>query len=308
MMKRKVSMLLLALAIALSFSFAGTESLFAASADSFGAGVTKAAPSDITKAGTPAAGALKDRAVRAGSAKIAAAAKNVGGGSTSFLPENTAVGINYGSSYNYCDTWFRIKPSHSGYITVSQYSSGNIQLCNSRKGGLSDSVYVSAQSATSYMKYVTFGVKAKTTYYLKVSSGGTYINGIYANSVQYKSTSFDGKYGKSKKKAARLKKNKKRKGYILSNGGSKYYKFSKKSRKVKIYIDGTTDETLKVVVTAKAKGFFKYKRTIYMNRSANGYNGNVLTLSTKGKKRTISVNVKVSRLGNSSGAYQLRYK
>ena len=45
-----------------------------------------------------------------------------------------------------------------------------------------------------------------------------------------------------------------------------------------------------------------------MNRSANGYNGNVLTLSTKGKKRTISVNVKVSRLGNSSGAYQLRYK
>ena len=58
MMKRKVSMLLLALAIALSFSFAGAESLFAASADSFGAGVTKAAPSDITKAGTPVAGAL----------------------------------------------------------------------------------------------------------------------------------------------------------------------------------------------------------------------------------------------------------
>jgi hypothetical protein len=237
---------------------------------------------------------------------------NVGAGSTSFLNEGESNGavINCGNTYNVQNTWFRVKPSKTGVMIITQTSSGHIRLYNSKKKALSDDIYVNGGSSVNYMQYTVFGVQADKTYYVRVSSAGNYYGSSksYVNAVAYQSNKSTGSYGKSASKASKLKKGKTRNGYMLSKGSPKYYKFTKKGKVAKVYIDGMTDKKIKVTVTAKAKGYRTYKRTMYLYNSENSDNTSKMLKLTIKKTRTMKVTIKVDGDGNSSGAYSVKCK
>lgn len=232
-------------------------------------------------------------------------------GGTGFLEEGVSNGmtIDHGSTYKSQDTWLMIKPSRTGMISISQGAGGYIRLYDSKKKPLSDEIYVRADASVDYMTYASFGVKANTLYYVCVKSGGVYSSATktYFNVVKYESTAVRGSFGKSAAKASKMKRNTDRYGYLLAKGSPKYYKFTKTGKSVKIYFKGVTDKQLKFTVTAKAKGYRNYSRTISLFRSDNGDDeAKVLTLSTK-KNRAIHVTIRAKGEGNSSGAYVVRY-
>ena len=298
MICKKAFSALTALTVALTFSLAGASFALAEETPALQGRTSLAPKSAITaKAafGTKALTAKTDYPV-------------VPAGSTTSLKEVNPVIINHGTSHNVCNTWFRIKPKHSGCIEVRESASGRVTLCSASKRPLSDAISTNASSESD--QSVFFGVKAGSTYYLKVRSSGSYKeeSGYYLNKVAYASYAFTGKYGKSSSKAAKLSRGKLRKGYIVPNGKAKYYKFTKRGKTVKIYLAGCTDKQLKMSVTAKAKGFRTYKTSTSVHRYDNNQSMRVLTLTTHGKTRTMSVKVKVDGVGNSSGAYVLYYK
>lgn len=305
-MKRRMSSpLLLLLAATVALMLFGASSVFAAESGSFQVTTGDAsapATSSIAKATQAQAKKLTTKA------KTIKYADTVYAGGTYDLTEgeNGATPIYCGTTYNKTDTWFKITPSKTGYIVTSEYD-GYIQLCNSSKKAISDSYYVRAESSSLNVR--VFGVKAGKTYYLKVSSAGSYDSNLncYKNSVAYQSYSSNQSYGTSKK-PAKLTKSKTKKGYLVYNGSAKYYKFTKKKTKtVKVYLTTYTDKTIKYKVTAKAKGCKTYTTTI----SGSSYNNGTpkkLTLSKTGKKGTIKVTIKAYRSGNSSGGYSIKCK
>lgn len=300
MICKKAFSALTALTVALTFSLAGASFALAEETPAL-QGRTSLAP----KAAITAKAAFGTKALTAKTNYPVVPA-----GSTTSLKEGNPVIINHGTSDNVCNTWFRIKPKHSGYIEVSESASGRVTLCSASKRPLSDAIYTNVYASSKSDQSVFFGVKAGSTYYLKVRSSGSYKeeSGYYLNDVDYESYAFTGKYGKSSSKAAKLSRGKLRKGYIVPNGKAKYYKFTKRGKTVKIYLAGCTDKQLKMSVTAKAKGFRTYKTSTSVHRYDNNQSTRVLTLTTRGKTRTMSVKVKVDGVGNSSGAYVLYYK
>ena len=123
------------------------------------------------------------------------------------------IASGYKNSYQDSAAKFKIRPTKSGYITVTlkQYgydsSSGYVTLLNSKKKAVSDKLWYYSSSTTSY---VVFGVKKGVTYYLRV------------NSCQG-SSSYQYAYGiKFKQKAALLKKNIKKSKSLLLKRKAKY--------------------------------------------------------------------------------------
>ena len=78
----------------------------------------------------------------------------------------------YGLSYTYKTTWLKIKPSSSGSIVFLSAASNTVQLCNAKKRPLSPARIVGDQYTMRTLKDVYFGVKGKTTYYLKLNGSG----------------------------------------------------------------------------------------------------------------------------------------
>ncbi len=301
MICKKAFSALTALTVALTFSLAGASFALAEETPALQGRTSLAPKSAIT---AKAAFGMKALTAKTDSSVVVVPA-----GSTTSQKEGNRIIINHGTSHNVCNTWFRIKPKHSGYIEVSESASGRITLCSASKRPLSGAIYTYVYASSESNQSVFFGVKAGSTYYLKVrSSGSKEESGYYLNKVAYASYAFTGKYGKSSSKAAKLSRGKLRKGYIVPNGKAKYYKFTKRGKTVKIYLAGCTDKQLKMSVTAKAKGFRTYKTSTSVHRYDNNQSTRVLTLTTHGKTRTMSVKVKVDGVGNSSGAYVLYYK
>ncbi|SDF67664.1 hypothetical protein [Eubacterium pyruvativorans] len=158
------------------------------------------------------------------------------------------------------------------------------------------------------MKYASFGVKANALYYVCVKSGGVYSSATktYFNVVKYESTAVRGSFGKSAAKASKMKRNTDRYGYLLSKGSPKYYRFTKKGRSVKIYLDSMTDKRIQVTVTARAKGCRTYKRRISLYNSDNADDTSKRLTLTTDKSRTIHVTIRVKGYGNASGAYSVK--
>lgn len=304
MKRNKLFVMLLAFVMTASMMLTGLTSVFADASPA-------AEDSMVSDARLLSSGRLMENRFHAmkcdGTSGVAA---YVSAGSTSFLKEGTENGaaIDHGNVSGVQNTWFRIKPSRTGVMIIRQGASGHIRLYDSRKRALSDDIYVNGGSTVGYMRYTVFGVKANATYYVRISSAGVYSSGsgVYMNAVKYESRAVPGSYGKSASRASRLARNKVRKGYILSKGSPKYYRFTKKGKNVKIYLDSMTDKRIQVTVTARAKGCRTYNRTISLYNSDNADDtGKRLTLTTD-KSRTIHVTIRVKGYGNSSGVYSVK--
>lgn len=168
------------------------------------------------------------------SAKLSAKSKSatpnikiVKAGSTSTVYNKSVVLVRHDKPGK-VKTYFKIKPKTSGTLTISTFAGSQASINGANAG------YVRSGNSTPQFRYITFGVKKGKTYTVTVNSYVDYINGVLANQVAFLTKSFDGKFGKSAKKAAKLTRKKERKGYIEQNGKPKYYKLSKKSKKIKI--------------------------------------------------------------------------
>ena len=98
--------------------------------------------------------------------------KFIKAGSTTYLPPRTQGILMYGPSYTYKTTWLKIKLSSSGSIVFLSAASNTVQLCNAKKRPLSPARIVGDQYTMRTLKDVYFGVKGKTTYYLKLNGSG----------------------------------------------------------------------------------------------------------------------------------------
>lgn len=299
-MTKKIIPLLLSLSVALSFSLIGAEATMAAGADSCKDSAAPVSGSELQSNSTnsnlvnPSAGKGPRKFIKAGS--------------TTYLPPRTQGILMYGPSYTYKTTWLKIKPSSSGSIVFLSAASNTVQLCNAKKRPLSPARIVGDQYTMRTLKDVYFGVKGKTTYYLKLNGSGLRSGQLnqYFDSLGYYNSKSTGKYGKTARRAAKIKRNTYRRGFLLSNSKPKYYTFRKRVARVNLYLPAATDDTLLATVTATAPGMYKFKRTYFLTRHNNGQRVTIYTLSKR--KRNMKVTVKISRSGKSSGAFAVKYK
>lgn len=286
---KRVSSIMLSLAMVATFSFVGLGPVSAASKN--------------VKSKTSYSESQVSLAPQVSSFSVKAAAKKqsniVDAGSTSTVYNGSRVVIRH-KNYDQVKTYFKIKPKTSGALNISTYAGSYVSVKGANAG------YVYSGASNPQYRYITFGVKKGKTYTVTVKSSGVYENGVHRNVVYFQTKSFDGKFGKSAKKAAKLSKNKERKGFIEPNGKPKYYKLSKKGKKIKITFKASANERLQITITGKAKGIKKYTR--YDQTARGGYNMKVITLKMYGSARNFSGTVQVKRVGKSSGVYSVKYQ
>ena len=206
---------------------------------------------------------------------------------------------------------FKIKPSKSGYITVSlkEYgcdtSAGYVTLLNSSKKAVSDKLWYYEGSKTSYIR---FGVKKGTTYYLKVNGAVGSFSEQYAYGIQYKVTSAAVKKNTTKKKATNLKRKAKYTAVAMPATGKKatqWYKFKvTKQRATQIKVDATNVKSGKTTITV-----YCGKKKIDTKTISNGYvNTYTVYNSTKpGKAKKGTYYVKISKNAKANGAIKIKY-
>ena len=206
---------------------------------------------------------------------------------------------------------FKIKPSKSGYITVSlkvygyDTSFGYVTLLNSSKKAVSDKLWYYEGSKTSYIR---FGVKKGTTYYLKVNGAAGSLSEQYAYGIQYKVTSAAVKKNTTKKKATNLKRKAKYTAVAMPATGKKatqWYKFKvTKQRATQIKVDATNVKSGKTTIT-----IYCGKKKVGSSTISNGYvNTYTVTHSTKyGKAKKGTYYVKISKNAKANGAIKIKY-
>lgn len=198
---------------------------------------------------------------------------------------------------------------------VDDYTCGNaIALCNSNKKMISradanrDDFYAYAEVAASkYQPVVYYGVKKNTVYYIRVKGASTKKeanNQHYIGTVKWTNFAVKGiKYGKKKRMAVALKKNKVKNGVFLAgNRKAQWYKISTKKTINRIILTAN-----KNCGTIKAKVYYKrYGRwtSTIITGSRSGSYYYLKRYSGKIKKAY----VKVYPDYKSSGAYKLKWK
>lgn len=295
-LKKRIVPLLLSVAVALSFSMIGAEVGLAADS-------VKSSVKPIANAAFQGA-SIDTKAFTAKEYPV----KRIKAGSTAYLPFKTIAVISHGSSSASKTTWLKIRPVASGFIKTSSDNMATMQLCNSKKKALSPARKVSTSYTSAALRDVNFGVKAKTTYYLKLRSPGVYDSDLgeyanYAMVINYKCT---GKYGKTARKAAKLTRGKPREGFLQSTSKAKYYKITKRGKTLDILFASCTDGKFKVTLTVTAPNTKTYKKTFTLTR----YNAkrSIPLYLTSGKTRNMKCIIKVSRVGSSSGGFGMKYK
>lgn len=238
---------------------------------------------------------------------------------TMTLTEGVNTKINFGTTYDYQSYYyFRIAPKKTGYISItSDYISGwDVALCNASKKlasreskSLDD--FLSSGSSYAYQNVLNYGVKAGTVYYIRVKGASgehASYDQPYVGSIKWTNSAVTGiKYGKTKKKAVVLKKNKKRKG-VIKAGSTKHqwYKIRTAKKKIKISFSAKNNcGTLYARVHYKSYGKW-YKSRMYAMRSSDAYK-NACTMTKNFKKKT-TYYVEVYPDYKSSGAYTLKWK
>ena len=167
------------------------------------------------------------------------------------------------------ETYIQFKPAATGYVTVKAenisaiYTDtwGGISLCNAARKVISenDERYYTEYSDAKYTT-MTFGVKAKTTYYLRVKAmGGTKIT------ASFKKLKVNKKALSNSKKAKTIGKGKNVKGVILAG--------EKKADWYKIKL--TKSQKVRLSMTAKTNG-------------TSGYSGIKVTFCKSNKKNFLS--------------------
>jgi len=230
------------------------------------------------------------------------------------LTDSTEGSIDLGTTYPAATTvYYQITPAKTGYIVFSANASAtDINLCNSNYTAISGSYgygdFLSYGSQYKYQTYVTYGVKAGKTYYVKVpySSFTQEQDGHYYAKAYYTNSSVTGKFGTTKKKASTLKRSAKRYGFIeAGTTAGKWYKFTSSQKKVKVYLVGEGNDTLYAKVYYKAFGKTNSITTYTSRGSGNVYYAYVS--ATKKAKRTYYVKV-YPKSSLSSGVYYLKWK
>ena len=215
-----------------------------------------------------------------------------------------ASGISKSGEYG-PETWFKVKPTKSGVMTVSlkEYgynsSTGYVTLYNSSKKARSEKVYYSSSGSK-----VKFGVKKGTTYYLKVSNCyGTYDN-AYKFGIRYSITSATDRSIGSKSSAKRIyrKDDSTKTLFTAANTNSvDYYKFTvKTARKTKITVK-TTDMSSGYVVMRVYKSNGKLLKKLEIPAQSEGY---IYTTSSLAKG---TYYVKITKSLKASGRYSVRW-
>ena len=262
--------------------------------------------------------------------RSAAGAVTMPASKTMALIQGVNTKINFGTTYNYDSYYyFQIKPTKTGYITVtSDYISGyNVALCNaskklaSRESKSLDDFY-SAGSSYAYQKVLCYGVKKGKTYYIRVKGASgertsdtaaypNYSDRPFIGSIKWTNSAVKGiKYGKSKKKAVVLKKNKTRKGVVLA-GVTKHqwYKIKTSKKKVKISFYAKNNcGTIYARVhyrTYGSHGKWLKGRLFAMRGDSHYKDAGTITKYTK---KTATYYVEVYPDYKASGAYTLKWK
>lgn len=164
------------------------------------------------------------------------------------------------------ETYIQFKPAATGYVTfkASNISAiyndtyGGMSLCNASKQVISeaDEKYFTEMSDAKYTT-ITYGVKAKTTYYLRVKAmGGTQVT------ATFKKLKVNKKALNNRKKAKTISKGKSVKGVILAG--------DKKADWYKIKL--TKSQKLKLSMTAKTSGGSAYSGIKVTFCKSNGKN------------------------------------
>lgn len=209
-------------------------------------------------------------------------------------------------SSNKVTTYVKLKATADGYIKVNlrnakgDDTSAYITLCNSNKKTVTNKTWI--DSSSKYNTYLVYGVKKNKTYYLKVThaSGRTVI--------KYKQTAVSEKSGSSKKKAVTLKSGKTVKGTIgVGDTKSDWYKITvTKSKKIKFYVTGNANGTLKMQIYKSNGRKFGSALTVI-----NGINQKVTLKSTdgNGKMPAGTYYFRIFRANTkSTGNYSLKWK
>lgn len=292
---KKICSITLSLIMAVTFSFMGVEAASATTKN-----IDDNTSSSVSRITAPPQAAIPSARLAANIKAQAKAPKIVNAGSTSTVYNKSIVIVNHEKTPGNIKTYFKIKPKTSGALTISTYAGSDVSIKGAKAG------YVNFNSSNPQFRYITFGVKKGKTYTVTVKSAGIYTEYGYLNEVRFITKSFDGKFGKSAKKAAKLSRKKLRKGYIAPNGKAKYYRLSKKGRKIKITFTADANDRLQITIKGKARGIKKYTR--FDQTVRGGYNVKVITLRLRGYARDFSGTIQVKRVGKSSGVYSIKYQ
>jgi len=236
---------------------------------------------------------------------------------TLFIKAGKSKKINFGYEYDYSKNYyFKIKPKKTGFITFrNDYTHGySIALLNAKKKivsrDCSSDCFLSAGSQYIYQRSVAFGVKKGRTYYVRVKGASTEresYDSPYVGTVRYTMTGVSGRrFGKSRKRAVRLKRYKTKKGLIIAGvKGSQWYKIKSVRKKTRIWFKGKFNSgTLKARVFYKSYGRW-YSDDLSVMRSSD-YWKNGCKITSNRKHNTYYI--KVYRKGKSTGKYTLRWK
>ena len=203
---------------------------------------------------------------------------------------------------------YKVKPSKTGYIKVdlksysSSYNYGYITLYNSKKKAISSKLWYDGNYSRSK---VYFGVKAKTTYYIKVNGSNSYYNsaGQYRYGIKYANAGVKD-YNLSKKSKAKTIKRKKAVStvFVASTGKSvDWYKFKvtkKRKTQIKVYTSGIKSGKVGVTI-------YKGKKKVNKATIPASYNG--LSLTSIGSLPKGTYYIKVQQGAKCSGKYSIKY-
>lgn len=227
---------------------------------------------------------------------------------TPVVRDGVAGAANVGN--NNAVTLFKVTANATGYLYITDartkglnsgsYMFGHVSLLDANQSYLSsesEGFFSNTDTSTSWMKYIVFGVKKGSTYYIRVndtnSTGSNY-------NMYYNIQPVSNKSGSKKSKAKKLKKNKYTAGTITAGSSrSDWYKYKKKAHKVTITFN-TAETNYKLKVTVYQKG---RPVSASMYRSTN-YHKFVYTSNKKG-----TIYIKISRGDSlSSGYYKMKVK
>ena len=287
---KKICSITLSLIMAVTFSFMGVEAASATTKN-----IDDNTSSSVSRITAPPQAAIPSARLAANIKAQAKAPKIVNAGSTSTVYNKSIVTVNHGNNPNKVKTYFKIKPKTSGALAIYTLAGSDVSIKGAKAG------YVNLNSSNPQFRNIIFGVKKGKTYTV-----GIYTEDGHLNKVGFITKSFDGKFGKSAKKAAKLSRKKLRKGYIEPNGKPKYYKLSKKGRKIKITFAAYSNDRLQITIKGKARGIKKYTR--FDQAARGGYNVKVITLKLRGYAKDFSGTIQVKRVGKSSGVYSIKYQ
>lgn len=212
------------------------------------------------------------------------------------------------------DLYYKIKPSKTGTIAVSitEYgmssSAGYVTLYNSKKKAISSKTWYYSKDSSSR---AYFGVKANTTYYVKISDARGAATSQYKYGVKYTNTKVKDLSLAKKSKAKTLKRKAKTATstvFVASTSKSTdWYKFKvtkKRATQIKVNTSGIKSGKISVTVY---KGSKKIGKTQTIPCSASGATYKITYGTTYGKANAGTYYVKVQQGTKASGKYSIKY-